>query len=147
MSGNGEHGNGNGNGLPATQEVDASKLRALFNPEARLILSHRGRDYEISPETRVFVIGRSPDSDLVVDSAATSRQHARIIYRTGKFVLVDQSKNGTYVRQAGGGEVCLLSQDEFPLTTAGLIGLGQSTGTPSDDHVRYRCERCSPELL
>lgn len=145
MSGNGE--DEHERDLAATEQVDASRFRVLFNPEARLILSHRGRDYEISPQTRVFVIGRSPECDLVVDSGPTSRKHARIIYRTGKFVLIDQSKNGTYLRQAGGVEVYLLGEEEHPLTTAGLIGLGQTTGSPSDDHIRYRCERCSPELL
>lgn len=133
--------------LPATEQVDASVLRALYNAEARLVLSHRGQDYEMAPDMRVFVLGRSPDCELVVSTAATSRQHARIIYRKGKFVLIDQSTNGTFVRQAGASEVCLLKDDEFPLTSAGVIGLGQTTRLPSDDLIRYRCERCTPEGL
>lgn len=133
--------------LPETEQVDVSRLRNLFNPDARLVLSYRGQEIEMSPEMRVFVFGRSPESDLVVDSVAVSRQHARIIYRKGKFVIVDQSRNGTFVRQAGASEVCLLKDDEFPLTSAGVIGLGQTTRLPSDDLIRYRCERCSPEIV
>lgn len=132
--------------LAETEQVDVSRLRNMFNPDARLVLSYRGQELEMSPDMRVFVFGRSPESDLIVDSAAVSRQHARIIYRKGKFVIVDQSRNGTFVRQAGASEVCLLKDDEFPLTSAGVIGLGQTTRLPSDDLIRYRCERCSPEI-
>jgi hypothetical protein len=133
--------------LPDTEQVDVARLRELYNPDARLILSYRGQDFEVAPQMRVFVLGRGSQAELSVDARSVSRQHARIIYRQGKFVLIDQSKNGTYVRQAGASEVCLLQEDEFPLTSAGVIGLGESTGRASEDLIRYRCERCSPGFL
>jgi hypothetical protein len=132
--------------LADTDQLDAAQLRRFYDPQARLVLSYRGEDFEVTPKMRVFVLGRGSQADLSVDAPCVSRQHARVIYRQGKFVLIDQSKNGSYVRQAGASELCLLQQDEFPLTTAGVIGLGQSTTTPGEFAIRYRCERCSPQF-
>ncbi len=133
--------------LPDTVQVEVGKIRALYNPDARLVLSYRGQDFEMAPDERVFVLGRSPESNIIVDATCTSREHARVVYRKGKFVLVDQSTNGTFVRQAGASEILLVQDDEFPLTSAGVIGLGQSTKGSADDLIRYRCERCSPVFL
>ena len=43
----------------------------------------------------------------------------------GKFVLIDQSTNGTYVRLQGNDEICLLNGEELPLVGEGLISLGR----------------------
>ncbi|MGD8498330.1 MAG: FHA domain-containing protein [Chromatiales bacterium] len=133
--------------LPDTVQVEVGKVRALYNPDARLVFSYRGEDIEMAPDMRVFLLGRSPESNIVVDATCTSREHARVVYRKGKFVLVDQSTNGTFVRQAGASEILLVQDDEFPLTSAGVIGLGQSTQGSADELIRYRCERCSPVFL
>ncbi len=44
------------------------------------------------------VLGRHPDCDIVLESGAVSRQHARIVTREGDFFVEDlNSRNGTFV--------------------------------------------------
>lgn len=73
----------------------------------------------------VAVIGRSPHCDLVVPAETASRQHARIEYRRGKFLLVDQSTNGTFVRFQD-GQTLFLKREESPLWGRGQISLGDA---------------------
>jgi pSer/pThr/pTyr-binding forkhead associated (FHA) protein len=58
-----------------------------------IAIEHAGRLHVIG--TRPFVIGRSPNSDLVVDHAAVSRRHARIVRgRDGYWIEDMESRNG-----------------------------------------------------
>ena len=49
-------------------------------------------------DKKLAILGRHPDCDIVLDSGAVSRQHARILEIDGKFHIEDlHSRNGTYV--------------------------------------------------
>lgn len=85
----------------------------------------------------VFVLGRGDNCDLVVPSALTSRQHARIEYRRGKFILVDQSTNGTWVRLQDGSDV-YLRREELPLWGEGVISLGEAIRDNDPALVHFR---------
>ncbi|MEX0585151.1 MAG: FHA domain-containing protein, partial [Pirellulales bacterium] len=55
-----------------------------------------GRKYLLDADR--LIIGRHPDCDVVIDSAAVSRQHAQIRHLEGAFVVEDlDSRNGTFV--------------------------------------------------
>jgi len=57
---------------------------------------HGGVRVPVSPQG--LAIGRDPESDLVVDTEQTSRKHARIGTREGRYFLADlNSANGTYL--------------------------------------------------
>lgn len=71
-----------------------------------------------------FVLGRADDCNLVVPGNLASRQHARIEFRRGKYILVDQSTNGTWVRMQEGKDV-YLRREELPLWGKGVISLGE----------------------
>jgi pSer/pThr/pTyr-binding forkhead associated (FHA) protein len=61
-----------------------------------LAIEHAGRLHLIG--TRPFVIGRSPTSDLVIDHAAVSRRHARIVRVKGGYLIEDlDSRNGVCI--------------------------------------------------
>ncbi|MCG8671673.1 MAG: adenylate/guanylate cyclase domain-containing protein [Pseudomonadales bacterium] len=78
------------------------------------------------------VVGRSDQCDFVVPSPHASRQHAKLISRWGKLVLVDQSTNGTYVKFESGVEM-FIRREELPLTENGIISLGiPSAQNPRD---------------
>lgn len=128
-------------GPGTTLEFNADLFRSLQNLDVRLVLSHRGTEHEVTPASRVMLIGRSDECDLVVAHPFASRIHARIVYRLGKFVLIDQSKNGTYIRPDGGEEVCLNEQEEFPLAGEGQVGLGQPIEAAGEDAIGYRLEQ------
>lgn len=80
--------------------------------------------------------GRDPASDIVVAGDKVSRHHARIFLRQGKFVLADQSANGTCVRMQHRAEI-LLHREEFVLLGRGSIGLGQSVADIGDDAISF----------
>ncbi len=49
-------------------------------------------------EGTIFVLGRHPECDIVLESGAVSRQHAKIVQYEGRFFLEDlHSRNGTFL--------------------------------------------------
>ncbi len=55
-----------------------------------------GQQFRLAPGEAV--IGRLPECDVVLDSRAVSRRHARIFFDRGQFYLEDlQSRNGTFL--------------------------------------------------
>jgi class 3 adenylate cyclase len=91
---------------------------------------------EVGSTRPVIHLGRGPDNEIVVPHPIASRVHARIEYRRGRFVLVDQSLNGTYLMVKGGTEVAL-RRDEIVLEGSGIIGLGRSAANQGDQCVRF----------
>jgi len=72
---------------------------------------------------KAFTIGRGPQCDLTVRVGSASREHAKIEYRNGKFLLSDQSTNGTYVRTQD-ANLMYLRREEMVLWGDGVISLG-----------------------
>jgi len=118
-----------------TQEMDISRIKSLFGKESRLYLTYQNIIKEVCTKSDTFIIGRSRNSDMKIGSDLASRQHAEILYRKGKFVLVDTSTNGTFVKLQGGKEVYLQGEDH-PLSGSGFISLGKSV-TVDNEHVVY----------
>jgi len=65
---------------------------------ARLVLEFRDQSIEVNDQRKSVVIGRAEDNDLIIKGNLISRIHAKVEMRRGKFMLVDQSTNGTRVR-------------------------------------------------
>lgn len=101
-----------------------STVRPQEKPSPRLRLSHQDRELPI-PSPAGLSIGREPQNDLVIEDRRISRQHARIESRRDKFVLIDNSTNGSYVTFADNQEV-LLRKEELVLYGQGHISLGHS---------------------
>lgn len=68
-------------------------------------------------------IGRADNCEVTVASPSASRVHARIASRNGRFVFIDQSTNGSYVR-TDDGNVVYLRGKELLLWGSGIISLG-----------------------
>jgi hypothetical protein len=67
------------------------------------------------------VIGRLPESDVVVDDPGASRRHAEIRRENGEFVLADLgSTNGTMVNESTVGEHVLQDGDRITIGKAVL---------------------------
>ena len=92
---------------------------------AKLTLRYAEREMHVMAGSSSIVMGRGAQCDLIVDSRLASRAHARIEYRRGKFVLVDQSRNGTFVKTQD-GKVMYLRREELPLWGHGGISLGKA---------------------
>jgi len=90
-----------------------------------LKLCYRGQSLSINQRCKRAMIGRGDACDIVVVATLASRQHASIELRSGKFIMADQSTNGTYIRFAD-GHVAHITREEVILQGKGFISLGQS---------------------
>ena len=82
-------------------------------------------------------LGRADDNDLVVKGNLISRIHAKIEMRRGKFVLIDQSTNGTFLQSVGGQET-FVRRDTTELGDEGTIGLGRAEEPGSNLAIYYK---------
>lgn len=110
---------------------------ARVSRTATLTLSHAGRKLTLSAQQSTAVIGREKECDIAVDDPLASRRHARIELRNGKYILIDQSTNGTYLNQ--GGKVSFLHREELPLNSSGIFSLGHEVAANSPEAVHYVC--------
>ncbi len=110
--------------------------RSVAKP-ARLVLSRGDLRLEINSDSEAVSIGRDESCDIVVNTTLASRRHAYCESRRGKFVIVDQGTNGTYVATDGADEV-YLRREEMVLRGAGHISLGKPIAeTESADLVHF----------
>ncbi|MBY0575718.1 MAG: FHA domain-containing protein [Gallionellaceae bacterium] len=121
-------------------EMDDMMSTRIGTPEFRkspenndeLSLRYRNQEIRIGKDRRTAVMGRGEICDIVVQNNFASRQHARIELRFGKFVLVDQSTNGTYTRSSD-GNVARIAREEMILQGSGSISMGRPyTENPVD---------------
>ena len=77
--------------------------------------------------------------DIVVKGNLISRLHARIEYSRNKFLLIDQSTNGTFVTTRE-GEEAFVRRDSMQLKGEGLIGFGRVPEAGSNLTLKYVCE-------
>jgi adenylate cyclase len=105
----------------------------------RLRLTADGSEVVIDERRQQITIGRADENDLVIRGNLISRIHARIEISRGKFLLIDQSTNGTFVLSAD-GEESFVRRDSMQLKGEGMIGLGKAPEGDSAQTIRYACE-------
>lgn len=98
----------------------------------RLCVRHRGKAYLLDDKAATLNFGRGEESDIIIEDRKASRSHARIERRRDKYVLIDQSTNGTFVTIASEAEV-FLRREEVVLRSKGLIAFGHSAASNSSD--------------
>lgn len=121
-----------------TTIVSAGKTPLAHANDDAMSLEYKTKTVEVGQTTAGFKIGRDASSDLVVASSLASRNHIRIEFRRGKFVLIDQSTNGTYVK-TNDGKVVYLRREELPLWGDGEIGLGEAATDDNANLIRFSC--------
>lgn len=110
-------------GAPPTRILHAVKTPM---PLAYLVVRsgvHQGKTFQLGESTS---IGRKADqNDIVLDDDAVSRQHARVRFEGGKFVLYDlASANGTFIKDDKTGEWKKIQHRQ--LTEGMTIKLGET---------------------
>lgn len=87
---------------------------------ASLALIFESATYTVDENQSTITIGRLPANDIVLNYPGVSRMHANIEHRKGKFILVDVSSNGTYVKVSGRNSA-YVKHDEYQLSGKGTI--------------------------
>lgn len=148
-----------------TRQIDVASVRGridevalyeyLWNPEeatsmlptiewenrvrkaSRLVLNFRDLTVEVNDQNKHVNIGRADDNDLVVKGNLISRIHAKVELRRGKFVLIDQSTNGTFLQNLQGEEL-FVRRDSTEVIGEGTIGLGRAEQPGSSLAIHYK---------
>ncbi len=120
--------------LPSIHLGGAADRRAV---RLRLVMADREL---VLDETRPQIaIGRADENDVIIRGNLISRIHARIELSRSKFLLIDQSTNGTFVN-ALNGEEAFVRRDSMQLKGVGMIGLGKVPEAESPQTIRFVCE-------
>ncbi len=118
--------------------VSSAQAVTSASADGSLILSYRSQQIEMNNKNTHCAIGRGEDNDLVVYGNYSSRHHAEIYYRHGRFHLADMSTNGTGVIHAG-DDFARLHREEKILRDSGVICFGGKPETDPDAAVAYEC--------
>jgi adenylate cyclase len=117
----------------------AMTSRASSNKGNRLRLRYQGQEILVEDGRANISMGRAEENDLVVKGNLISRLHARVELNRNKFMLIDQSTNGTFVIGKD-GEEAFVRRDSMQIRGEGLIGLGKAPDSNSSQVIRYICE-------
>jgi len=120
--------------LPAIALANREQVRPR-----RLRLRYQGEELVLDDNRTLITIGRADDNDIIIKGNLISRLHARIEASKARFVLVDQSTNGTFVHAMNGDEQ-FIRRDTMPINGEGLIGLGRAPERDSSQTIRFVCE-------
>ena len=122
-----------------TQNMSESRIKSLFTRGQHLYLTYHERITEASSKGNDLMLGRSKGSNIIVDTDCVSRHHAKLVYRKGKFVVIDQSTNGTFIKTQGGQEV-FIQNEEYPLSGSGFISLGKTVSVDNENLIYFSCQ-------
>jgi hypothetical protein len=109
-----------------TKFSSTEEIMRIRNAKGTIILKFAGEErlYTDSDIKSPISIGRENICDIAINANFASRTHVNLEYRRGKFVLVDHSTNGTYVKFNGQDEI-FIRREELPLLNDGVINLGE----------------------
>jgi class 3 adenylate cyclase len=122
-----------------TSMVPQIASRPKTSKAQRLRLRYQGQEVLVQDGRANITMGRAEENDLVVKGTLISRLHARVELSRNKFILIDQSTNGTFVIGKD-GEEAFVRRDSMQLRGEGLIGLGKAPDSNSSQVIRYACE-------
>ena len=116
--------------------IGMSAFRKPAQARDELMLRYRQLVITVSETMKSIVLGRDEDCNLVIRNNLASRQHAHIEYNFGKFLLIDHSSNGTYIRFSDEQVIQLIHQ-QIVLHGAGTISLGQPFSEKPTEVIEY----------
>ena len=106
----------------------------------RLRLRFRGKELVLGESSKTAAsMGRADENDVVIKGNLISRVHARIDMRKNRFVLIDESTNGTFIQRDDGEEV-YVRRDSAELSGSGVIGMGRLAARGTPLAIEFSCE-------
>jgi len=120
-------------------DADLTAVATRWKPlPARIVLRHGATERILDESATTITLGRDAQNDIVIADRKASRLHARVERRRDKFVIVDQSSNGTYVTVDGEPEI-MLRREELMLRGRGRVAFGHAH---ADDPVEFLAFSC-----
>jgi adenylate cyclase len=107
-------------------------------PPARIVLRHGAKELVLDEAATTITLGRDSGNDIVIADRKASRLHARIERRRDKFVIIDQSSNGTYVTVDGEPEI-MLRREELMLRGRGHVTFGHAYADDPTEFLGFSC--------
>ncbi|MDM8544164.1 FHA domain-containing protein [Desulfococcaceae bacterium HSG9] len=104
---------------------------------SNLVLKYGDKILTVNNKRTCITMGRREDNDLVINDRHASRLHAFIEYRDGRYILSDQSTNGTCVFVKGRKGI-ILRKEEMIINSNGIIGLGIVVKYNSPEAIRFK---------
>ncbi len=129
------------------QPEEATNMLPSIDPAARppatatrLRLRFKGEELVVGEQGKATItMGRADENDVVIKGNLISRVHARINVARNRFVLVDESTNGTFIQQDAGEEL-YVRRDSTVLTGSGVISMGRVAARGTPLAIEYRVE-------
>jgi len=120
-------------------EEDLTAVATRWKPlPARIVLRHGTKEIVLDESTATITLGREDHNDIVIADRKASRLHARIERRRDKFVIADQSSNGTFVTVDGESEI-MLRREELILRGRGYVTFGHAYLDDPTEFLAFSC--------
>ncbi len=122
--------------LPEIDMVVKEKL----NGSDRIVtieLLIKGEKHVLTTDKDTCKVGRDPSCDIIIQNKFVSRQHAKIILKDGKFLVEDNSFNGTYIEFTNGQKIHV-SKDEQTLISNGVMSMGKPVDSKSKSIIEFK---------
>jgi len=121
-----------------TVAIDRTTFRELETVQnGCLELTYQNQVYEVTSQVPSLKLGRQSQNDLIIREKSASRFHAKIKLVNDKFVLIDQSTNGTFVYPQN-DKPFYAKWTEAYLEGSGTICLGEESCFDSPVAIHYR---------
>ena len=121
----------------ATSMLPTIEWESKARTASKMVLTFCGTTIEVSDKCKSINIGRADDNDVVIKGNLISRIHAKVEMRRGKFVIIDQSTNGTFLMNVLGDET-FVRRDSTELGKEGTIGLGRAEKAGTALAIHYK---------
>ncbi len=97
----------------------------------------KGKKHTVTLDKTSCVVGRDPSCDIVIQNKFVSRAHATILLKDGKFLVEDNSFNGTYIKFNNGQKIHV-SKDEQTLVSNGVMSMGKPVDGKSKSVIEFK---------
>ena len=117
----------------APQDVINVEVSDIGNK--RLFIWFQDEIHEVKRGGEGVWVGRSSDCFATFSSRFISRKHSKLCFEDGAYYLIDDSVNGTYIKNDD-GEV-FVTKDKIMVKGSGIISLGVPFDHSESDVIHY----------
>jgi len=121
-----------------TSFATSNEINKVTKSLITIVLNYGSQEklYTDGDMSKTIIIGRDDDCDISINAEYASRKHVNLEFRRGKFVLIDHSTNGTYVRFKEQADV-FIRREELPLMGEGAISLGEKVDENKHKQIKF----------